>query len=162
VVQITSMGGRVAMMGLSGYHAAKFAVEGLSESLAKEVAPLGIRTTIVEPGGFRTDWAGASMDYAETSPDYAPVIEPFAEAVRSNPATVRGDPRKLAEAILRVVEMDDPPLRLPLGTDAHEFLGATYQHALAELERWKDVTRGTDYDDAPAFDEELKALVVQR
>src|SRR5580698_1000076 len=116
ILQVTSIGGRSAGPGLSGYHAAKFAVEGFSEALAQEVAPLGIQVCLVEPGGFRTDWGTASMDYA-------PAMEAYSETVGRRRAFMQsgyvfpGDPQKAAKAILELVAMKQMPLRQPLGTD---------------------------------------------
>lgn len=148
IIQITSIGGRTAMVGLSGYHAAKFAVEGLSESLAQEIKPLGLHLTIVEPGGFRTDWAGGSMDFATPIDAYAPTVGAMRGFIGSFTGKEPGDPRKAAAAILQITEHPEPPLRLPLGNDAMTLLRHGYQQSLDELDRWSDIIRSTDFDDA--------------
>lgn len=152
LIQITSIGGRQANPGLSGYQAAKFAVEGFSESLAQELAPLGVRLTIVEPGGFQTDWAGSSMSFAQPLPAYASTVGALTKTLRSYTGNELGDPSKAALAILTLAEMPEPPLRLPLGSDAYFLLNATYQRNLAELEQWKSTVTSTDRDDLPPFD----------
>jgi NAD(P)-dependent dehydrogenase (short-subunit alcohol dehydrogenase family) len=123
IIQITSIGGRLGVPGLSGYHAAKFAVEGLSETLAQEIKPLGLKLTIVEPGGFRTDWAGASMAFAKPMEVYAPVMDAIRGYMGQHSGRQPGDPRKAGQVLLKLVEMEHPPLRLPLGKDAILFLG---------------------------------------
>src|SRR6201999_1290115 len=119
ILNITSMGGIITMPGLSYYHGSKFALEGISESLGKEVKDLGIRVTAVEPGGFRTDWAGRSMVRAEGSiADYNSVIEPLRERRKALSGRQVGDPMKAAQAMLKVALSDDPPAHLLLGSDA--------------------------------------------
>jgi NAD(P)-dependent dehydrogenase (short-subunit alcohol dehydrogenase family) len=152
IIQITSIGGRIAVSGLSAYHAAKFAVEGFSEALAQEIKPLGIKLTIIEPGGFRTDWAGASMAFAKSIPAYAPSVGALRGMLEKHAGHEPGDPRKGAAAILKIVELAEPPLRLPLGSDAMAFLGNGYRKSAAELERWAETTRSTDFDGAPLSD----------
>jgi NAD(P)-dependent dehydrogenase (short-subunit alcohol dehydrogenase family) len=146
IIQITSVGGRSAFPGLSGYHAAKFAVEGLSEALALEVKPLGLKVTIVEPGGFRTDWAGASMAFAKPIEAYAPTIGFMREQLKLRDGNQPGDPRKAAQAILKLVDMPEAPLRLPLGNDAMAVLRNGYKTSAEELERWAEITKSTDFD----------------
>jgi NAD(P)-dependent dehydrogenase (short-subunit alcohol dehydrogenase family) len=149
IIQITSVGGRIAVTGFSGYHAAKYAVEGLSESLAQELKPLGIKVTIVEPGGFRTDWAGASMAYAKTIPAYVPMVGKLRGLLENHTGHEPGDPRKGAAAIMKITDLAEPPLRLPLGNDAMAFLSNGYKTSVNELERWSELTRSTDFDGAP-------------
>ncbi|HTQ50276.1 MAG TPA: oxidoreductase [Candidatus Acidoferrales bacterium] len=146
IIQITSIGGRVAFAGLSGYHAAKFAVEGFSEALAQEIMPLGIKLTIVEPGGFRTDWAGASMAFAKSNPAYAPTVGTVRGLMEKFTGHEPGDPRKGAAVILKITELAEPPLRLPMGSDAMAFLGNGYKNSVTELEHWAQTTRSTDFD----------------
>jgi NAD(P)-dependent dehydrogenase (short-subunit alcohol dehydrogenase family) len=148
VVQITSIGGRFAVPGFTGYHAAKFAVEGLSEALAQEIKPLGIKLTIVEPGGFRTDWAGSSMASAQPIEDYNSTVGVMRTFLAANAHTMPGDPTKAAAAIIQIVNHPAPPLRLPLGNDAMALLRAGYRHNLEELDRWAALTQSTDHDDA--------------
>lgn len=152
IIQITSIGGRQANPGLSGYQAAKFAVEGFSEALAQEIAPLGIKLTIVEPGGFDTDWGGSSMAFAKPMPAYAPTVGAVTEMLKTHRGIALGDPDKAAQAILKLAEMPQPPLRLPLGSDALFLLRATYQRCLSELDKWEEVTASTDREDLPPFD----------
>jgi NAD(P)-dependent dehydrogenase (short-subunit alcohol dehydrogenase family) len=146
LIQITSTGGRMTVPGLSGYHAAKFAVEGLSEALAQEIKPLGLKLTIVEPGGFRTDWAGASMSYASPIKAYAPSVGVIRSHVEQMDGQQPGDPRKAAAAIMKIAELAEPPLRLPLGNDAMAVLRHRYKTSAEELERWSDITQSTDFD----------------
>jgi NAD(P)-dependent dehydrogenase (short-subunit alcohol dehydrogenase family) len=146
LIQITSVGGRGAVPGLSGYHAAKFAVEGFSEALAQEIKPLGLKLTIVEPGGFRTDWAGTSMAYASPLEAYAPSVGMMRCYLEKSAGQQPGDPRKAAAAILKIAEVAEPPLRLPLGNDAMAFLRHGYKTSAEELERGADLTRSTDFE----------------
>ncbi len=148
IIQITSIGGRLAVPGLSGYHAAKFAVEGMSEALAQEVRPLGIKVTIIEPGGFRTDWAGTSMAFAKPIDAYAATVGAMRGYLEQHAGKETGDPIKAAQAILRVANESQPPLRLPLGSDAYGLLGHTYKTNAESLERWKEITLSTDADGA--------------
>jgi len=147
ILQVTSIGGRGAGPGLSGYHAAKFAVEGFSESLAQEVRPLGIQVCLVEPGGFRTDWAGTSMAYAKP-------MEAYEDSVGRRRAFMQsdykggGDPEKAADAILKLSAVEQMPLRQPLGTDATVLLKYAYESALTELAQTTALARTTDADDA--------------
>ena len=147
IIQITSVGGRIAVAGISGYHAAKFAVEGFSESLAREIKPLGIRVTIVEPGAFRTDWAGPSMAYAEPMEAYNASVGTLRNYMAGHQGQQAGDPYKAAAAIIKLTENAEPPLRLPLGNDALMFLRAGYSNSASELERWAEITKSTDFDD---------------
>jgi NAD(P)-dependent dehydrogenase (short-subunit alcohol dehydrogenase family) len=158
IIQITSVGGRLGVPGLSGYNAAKFAVEGLSEALAQEIKPLGLKLTLVEPGGFRTDWAGTSMAFAKPMKAYATVMDAIRGYMGQHNGEQPGDPRKAAHALLQLVKMDRPPLRLPLGKDAILFLGNNYQANLDELQRWADISGSTDFDGLSTSTEEHPAL----
>ncbi len=146
IIQITSIGGRIGVPGLSGYNAAKFAVEGFSEALALEIRPLGLKLTIVEPGGFRTDWAGSSMSYAKPIAAYAPTVAVMRNYLESHTGREPGDPRKGAAAILQLAGQASPPLRLVLGNDALALGRHNYQQNLEELERWASVSQSTDSD----------------
>jgi NAD(P)-dependent dehydrogenase (short-subunit alcohol dehydrogenase family) len=147
IFQVTSIGGRAAGPGLSGYHAAKFAVEGFSEALAQEAAPLGIQVCLVEPGGFRTDWGGASMSYA-------PEMEAYKESVGKRRAFMQGghvfpgDPQKAAHAMIKLAEQAELPLRQPLGTDATVLLKHSYERSLGELAQTTPLAQTTDFEDA--------------
>src|SRR5262245_491708 len=112
IIQVSSVGGRVTTPGIGPYQTAKWAVEGFSGVLAKEVEPLGIKVTIVEPGGFRTDWAGASMTMHDVRDAYRPTVGAMAE-YREH-AVALGDPAKGAQAILRIANEEQPPLRILL------------------------------------------------
>jgi NAD(P)-dependent dehydrogenase (short-subunit alcohol dehydrogenase family) len=158
VIQISSVGGRTVSAGLGPYQTAKWAVEGFSGVLQKEVAPLGIHVTIIEPGGFSTDWAGSSMTMHDVRADYAETV-----GARVRFMTERfeplGDPKKAAQAILTISEVDDPPLRLLLGTDGYELARAADRDKMASDERWRELTVSTDHDGAEAQVEELKRML---
>jgi NAD(P)-dependent dehydrogenase (short-subunit alcohol dehydrogenase family) len=145
ILQISSVGGRDTMAGLGPYQTAKWAVEGFSGVLHKELAPLGIHVTLIEPGGVRTDWAGASMHVADIRSAYRPTVGMIAEYAVSG--TPRSDPVKTAHAILQVTQVDDPPLRLLLGSDAFAIARAADEAKIASDKRWKDLTLSTDADD---------------
>lgn len=147
IVQVSSVGGRVTTPGLSAYQAAKFAVGGFSEVLAKEVAPLGIKVTVLEPGGMRTDWAGSSMTVHPVSAPYERTVGRV-NALRENlMGKAAGDIAKVADVLLRVVELAEPPVRLLLGSDAVTF-AAQVEAARAESDaQWRELSVSTDYDD---------------
>ena len=149
IVNISSMGGFIGFPGSGYYAATKFAVEGLSESLSKEVAPFGIRVLIVEPGPFRTDWAGRSLKtpkrpivaYEETAIARRRQIQGYS-------GDQPGDPLRAAEAIIATVERDNPPLRLPLGGFAYDAMGAELEALRKEYEGLEAIARGADYPKA--------------
>lgn len=150
VVNIASIGGLVGFPGVGFYNATKFAVDGYSESLSKETAPLGIKVTIVAPSGFRTDWAGRSAK------DSARVIEDYAQTAGANKDTIRGysgnqpgDPVKAAAAIIKAVEATDPPLRLLLGAGALKGARAKIKLLEKDFEAWEDTTLGADAPKEP-------------
>ena len=118
ILQFSSVGGRVGPIGRGAYAAAKWGVEGFSEVLAKEVGPLGIKVTIIEPGGFRTDFAGSSQTILADNPAYASTVGAVARFQREYDGAQPGDPKKAAAAILNVARLDEPPMRLLLGRDA--------------------------------------------
>jgi NAD(P)-dependent dehydrogenase (short-subunit alcohol dehydrogenase family) len=169
ILQVTSIGGRFANAGLSGYHAAKFAVEGFSEALAQELAPLGVKVTIVEPGQFRTDWAGSSMAFAAEMPEYATSVGLIRQmlAARETGAAGgapagRGDPCKAATAILRIAEMPEPPLRIVLGTDGLFLLQNIYERDLRGLTQCEALSASTDYDDVTSVhDDPVLQMIAQ-
>lgn len=138
IIQISTVGGVMTFPGLGGYHASKWAVEGLSDALAQEVAGLGIKVTLVEPGPYATDWAGASATHAAPIAAYDPLRA--ALAARQMPADVYGDPAAVGPAILALVDSDAPPLRLFLGVLPTMMVPATYQARLTEWEAWKGVS----------------------
>ena len=145
IVNISSVGGLVGIPSVGYYNATKFAVEGLSEALAKEVAPLGIKVTIVEPSGFRTDWAGRSAKDASTEiSDYASTAGAMRRQVRDLSGKQAGDPRRAANAIIEAVTSSDPPLHLLLGQDALTWTQAKLEALNRDIDRWHDVTLGAD------------------
>lgn len=150
ILQVSSVGGRVGTAGVSIYQAAKFGVSGFTEALRQEVEPLGIFVTSIEPGGFRTDWAGNSMDFAPTIADYA-VVNQRAEAFRSGSFEPMGDPAKAAQAMLKVASHRTPPVHLVLGSEAVALLEMADATRKRELEQWRSVSLSTDHDDATPF-----------
>jgi len=147
VIQVSSVGGRVTTPGLSAYQAAKFAVGGFSEVLAKEVAPLGIKVTVLEPGGMRTDWAGSSMTVHPVSPAYEETVGAVNSLRDKLMGLAASDIAKVADVVLRVVDLDEPPVRLLLGGDAVRF-AETVERARAESDvRWRELSESTNYDD---------------
>ncbi|UQA59372.1 oxidoreductase [Polyangium aurulentum] len=146
IVQISSIGGRRGSPGLGSYQSAKWAVEGFSEVLFTEVQPLGIRVTIVEPGGFRTDWGGSSMRIDPIQPDYEATVGAVRARLRKSQDGMRGDPVKGAQVIVKVAGMPEPPLRLLLGTDAMFLAKVTATRRAAEDEKWAALSASTDFD----------------
>jgi len=146
IVQVSSIGGRGASPGLGAYQSAKWAVGGFSEILAKEVGPLGIRVTVVEPGGMRTDWAGSSMRIDEIRSDYQATVGARSSHLRENADAMRGDPAKVAQAILRIASENEPPVRLLLGSDAVFLAGANAVARAEEDAKWKALSLSTDVD----------------
>jgi NAD(P)-dependent dehydrogenase (short-subunit alcohol dehydrogenase family) len=145
-VQFSSVGGRVGgSPGAAAYQAAKFAVEGFSEVLNNEVGPFGIKVTIVEPGAFRTDWAGSSMRVAPVGPDYEQTVGAMNRRRAGFDRTAPGDPVRAARIILDVVDLYDPPLRLLLGSDAVEAAERSSRARAAETELWAAVSRSADF-----------------
>jgi NAD(P)-dependent dehydrogenase (short-subunit alcohol dehydrogenase family) len=148
IVQVTSIGGRIGPVGRAPYAAAKFGVEGFSETLAKEVAPLGVKVTILEPGGFRTDFAGSSTDLNPGRAEYDATVGATVRFQRDYNGKQPGDPAKAAAVLLHIASLPDPPLRLLLGSDA--YAGAE-KSALDKLEsdrKWKELSLSTDYSAA--------------
>jgi NAD(P)-dependent dehydrogenase (short-subunit alcohol dehydrogenase family) len=149
VIQISSIGGRLGSPGLSAYQSSKWAVEGFSEVLARETSSLGIKVTIVEPGGLRTDWAGSSMKVAAIRPEYQATVGSFDEHRKRHIGKQGGDPARAAQAILQIANVDDPPLRLLLGSDAFHLAGQITERRVAEDAKWKDLTLSTDFPGTP-------------
>jgi NAD(P)-dependent dehydrogenase (short-subunit alcohol dehydrogenase family) len=146
IVNVSSIGGLMAFAATGYYHASKFAVEGFSESLSMEVAPLGIKVTIVEPGRFRTDWAGRSIIESKTTiEDYAETAGARRAAARAYSGSQPGDPARGAAAIIAAVDSENLPLRLLLGTDAYQLALARLDDLRRNFEKWKDLTTGTDF-----------------
>jgi NAD(P)-dependent dehydrogenase (short-subunit alcohol dehydrogenase family) len=136
IVTISSVAGVSASAGFAYYAASKHAVEGFAEALAKEIAPLGIRLTIVEPGSFRTDALGSSMISAAADHTYADSVGRFREFIGSLDGNQPGDPHSLAAQVLRLVDEPEPPLHLPLDPGATQPIGSKLQQQLAELHEW--------------------------
>ncbi len=139
IIQVSSIGGITAFPGLSMYHASKWALEGFSQSLAQEVRPFGIHVTLIEPGGFDTDWSGSSADRVEALPAYAEVSNAIAErrraaiGKRGNPAATRGP-------VLKIVDAAQPPLRVFFGPAPLSMAKADYESRLALWEEWNAVS----------------------
>jgi NADP-dependent 3-hydroxy acid dehydrogenase YdfG len=147
ILNLTSIGGLASIGGFALYCATKFAVEGFSEALRDEVAPLGIKVTIVEPGAFRTEFAGASNLRPErTIDDYKPVIEPIGQYLYGNDGKQPGDPHKAAIAMIEAVEAQKPPLRLILGADAFGLWEKKRTAMEEEFTTWRKVGEDTAFD----------------
>jgi NAD(P)-dependent dehydrogenase (short-subunit alcohol dehydrogenase family) len=145
-LQFSSVGGRVGgSPGMGAYQTAKFAVEGFSEVLNAEVSPLGIKVTIVEPGPFRTDWAGSSMRVYPVSPDYEQTVGRMNTFRQQTSRTWPGDPLRAARILIDVVNNPDPPLRLLLGAAAVESAEKSSIARAAETAAWADVSRSADF-----------------
>jgi NAD(P)-dependent dehydrogenase (short-subunit alcohol dehydrogenase family) len=150
IIQISSVSGRVGNSGLTMYQAAKFGLGGFSEALAKEVAPLGIRVTCVEPGGFRTDWAGASMSYAPAVEGYEETVGKRSEYFQGGTYVPVGDPDKAARVMIALADEAQPPVHLVLGSEAIAILEKANATRDEELAKWKPVSLSTDADDGDA------------
>jgi NAD(P)-dependent dehydrogenase (short-subunit alcohol dehydrogenase family) len=152
IINLSSIGGYAAHAGWGVYGATKFAVEGLSEALSQELAPLGIFATVVEPGFFRTDFLSPSSLSAtrariDDSAETVGAVRTFAAgADHAQP----GDPKKLARAILALADAERPPVRLPLGSDTVARIREKHAHVEAELARWLELATSTDHDDVAA------------
>jgi NAD(P)-dependent dehydrogenase (short-subunit alcohol dehydrogenase family) len=156
ILQISSVGGRLALPGSTPYHAAKWAVGGFTESLAQEVAPFGVKVCALEPGGMRTNWgARANKDTPDLLPDYEPSVGAVAKALKSYWGQETSDPAKVAQLILRLVESDKLPAHLLLGSDAVQYAGQAEATRAAEAERWREISVSTDVN-APGSLPDLK------
>lgn len=145
IINITSMGGFITMPGISYYCGSKFALEGISETLSKELAPFNIHVTAVAPGSFRTDWAGRSMvRSARSIADYDALFDPIRQAREEKSGKQLGDPLKAANAMLDVIESSNPPAHLLLGSDALALVRQKMESFSAEIDRWEALTRSTD------------------
>jgi NAD(P)-dependent dehydrogenase (short-subunit alcohol dehydrogenase family) len=146
-LQFSSIGGRAGgTPGMGAYQTAKFAVEGFSEVLNNEVKPFGVKVTIIEPGAFRTDWGGSSMTIAPVGADYESTVGELNRYRVKADGQQPGDPAKAAKAIIDIVALDEPPLRLLLGKDALEHADRASRSRAEEAARWADVTTSTDYE----------------
>jgi NAD(P)-dependent dehydrogenase (short-subunit alcohol dehydrogenase family) len=149
IINITSVSGLVGWPSLGVYSGSKFALEGISETLAQEVAPLGIKLTMVEPGGFRTDFARRSRIRGQREiADYDATVGACKRILDEHAGHERGDPRRAAESILHIVDAAIPPLRLLLGADAVEYANNKLSQQIDEIEQWKSLSLATDF--APA------------
>ncbi|MBX4967500.1 oxidoreductase [Rhizobium binae] len=149
IINITSMGGFITMPGIAYYCGSKFALEGISEVLAKEVKDFGISVTAVAPGSFRTDWAGRSMVRSGRSiADYDALFDPIRRAREEKNGKQAGDPRKGAAAVMALVEAEKPPVHLLLGADALSLVRDRLKSLSAEIDAWEDLTRSTDFAEA--------------
>jgi NAD(P)-dependent dehydrogenase (short-subunit alcohol dehydrogenase family) len=149
IVNISSIGGLVGFPGTGYYCATKFAVEGLSESLSKEVAPLGIKVLVVEPGPFRTDWAGRSLKKStQQIPEYAETAGAFRERIEGGSGKQVGDPVRAGEAIIKALESDNMPLRLVLGAIALERARIKMEQLRSEIDAWEETALSADYPDS--------------
>lgn len=145
ILNITSMGGFITMPGIAYYCGSKFALEGISEAVGKEVRELGIHVTAVAPGSFRTDWAGRSMVRTPRSiRDYDTLFDPIRERRREISGKQLGDPDKAARAMLQIIESDAPPAHLLLGSDALTLVREKVTRLQEELVQWEHLTRSTD------------------
>lgn len=151
ILQISSIGGRRGSQGVSIYQAAKFGLSGFTESLNEEVRPLNIFVTAVEPGGFRTDWASASMTYAPKVEGYENTVDKRAEYFASGKFMPMGDPDKAAKVMVDLAGHPNPPIHLVLGSEAIKMLKTADARRAEEMETWMDVSVSTDRDDAEDF-----------
>ena len=145
VVNVTSMGGMITMPGIAYYCGSKFALQGISEVMRSEMAPFGVRVTTLCPGSFRTDWAGRSMVRTGRSiADYDALFDPIRDARQEKSGKQLGDPDKLAAAVLLLINSDNPPPQLLLGSDALKFVSERAERMQQEIEAWRSVTVSTD------------------
>ena len=146
IVTLSSMAGLTALPGVSFYGASKFAIEGISASLAQEVAQFGIHVTSLALGSFRTDWAGRSMvRVPRTIPDYDTVFEPIRAARKAKDGYQAGDPVRAAEALLTVLDAEEPPVHLVLGSDALRLIQKGRQRFQDDIDAWAHLTASTDF-----------------
>lgn len=145
IINITSMGGYITMPGIAYYCGSKFALEGISDTLAKEVQAFGIAVTAVAPGSFRTDWAGRSMQRtARSIADYNELFDPVRHAREQKSGKQLGDPVKAARAILAIIEAEVPPTHLLLGSDALQLVRGRLAELMRDLDAWKEISVSTD------------------
>lgn len=144
IVNVSSVGGLVAFPGIGFYNATKFAVTGYSESLAKEVAELGIKVTVIAPSGFRTNWAGSSANNTKIVIDDYHTAHANQTTIRGNSGNQPGDPERAAKAILKVVEAENPPMRLLLGAGALKGTRSKLSEMQQEIDAWEETTVWAD------------------
>jgi NAD(P)-dependent dehydrogenase (short-subunit alcohol dehydrogenase family) len=147
ILQISSVGGRLALPGSAAYHAAKWAVGGFTEALAQEVAPFGVKVCALEPGGMRTNWGiRAHQDVPELLPDYEPSVGAIVKALHSLWGQENSDPGKVAQIILRLADSDHLPAHLLLGSDAIKYAAQAEATRAADTERWREISVSADFD----------------
>lgn len=147
ILNVTSMGGFITMPGISYYCGSKFALEGISETLASEVAGLGIHVTAIEPGSFRTDWAGRSMVRSDRSiSDYDALFDPIRDARQKKSGHQAGDPARAAKAVMDILNAPNPPVHLLLGRDALSLVRTKLDDLQREFTQWEHITTSTDFD----------------
>ena len=155
IINISSVGGRVATPGLSAYQSAKWAVGGFTEILAQEGAPFGVKAVSIEPGGMRTDWGQiAASQIPELLPDYKPSVGAVLEMLTPHLNEALGDPVKVAQIVLRLAAHDHPPAHLLLGSDALQYFEATDAARKSAADLWRSVSQSTDFsaaDPIPSF-----------
>jgi len=145
ILNVTSMGGFITMPGISYYCGSKFALQGISETLTKELKPFNIAVTAIQPGSFRTDWAGRSMVRSPRSiSDYDPLFGPIRETREKRSGHQPGDPQKAARAILRLIDSPAPPASLLLGSDAVMYVREKLQQMSADIDAWEEISCSTD------------------
>ena len=157
ILQVSSVGGRLALPGSAAYHAAKWAVGGFTEALAQEVAPFGVKVCALEPGGMRTNWGvRANKDTPELLPDYQPSVGAVAEMLKPLWGKEKSDPAKVAQVVLRLASSDRLPAHLLLGSDAVQYAGEAEAARAADADRWRAVSVSTDVD-APGSVPDLRS-----
>jgi short-subunit dehydrogenase len=151
IINISSMAGLAALPGIAYYTGSKFALEGISEVLSKEVRDFGIHVTAIAPGSFRTAWAGSSMVRSDRSiADYDTLFDPIRRARENKSGRQMGDPAKAAKVLLDLVEAENPPVHLILGVDALRLVRDRAAAFLAELDAWEAVSLSTEYSEVEA------------
>ena len=151
ILQISSVGGRLALPGSAAYHAAKWAVGGFTESLAQEVAPFGVKVSALEPGGMRTNWGTrAHKGVPDMLPDYEPSVGAVVKALQPYWGHENNDPAKVAQVLLKLASSDRLPAHLLIGSDAVQYAGEAEAARKAEADRWRDISVSTDFN-APAL-----------
>jgi NAD(P)-dependent dehydrogenase (short-subunit alcohol dehydrogenase family) len=156
ILQISSVGGRLALPGSAAYHAAKWAVGGFTEALAQEVAPFGVKVCALEPGGMRTNWGmRANQDIPELLPEYEPSVGAVVKALQPLWGQETSDPARVAQVVLRLAASERLPAHLLLGSDAIQYAGEAETARAAEAERWRDLSVSTDVN-APGTIPELQ------
>lgn len=147
IINVTSMGGFITMPGISFYCGSKFALEGISESLGKELASFGIHVTTLAPGQFRTEWAGRSLDRTPRSiADYDSIMGPIRSARQAKSGNQPGDPKKAAKALLALIKSENPPVRLFLGSDALLFVEQKLDAMKNEIMAWGALSHSTNFE----------------